>query len=307
MINKKAETSNILEINNKISSKKNDDGFANYIKEIQKFPILTSEQEFDYAIRFAEQNDLEAGKMLIQSHLRLVIKIAKKFKNYGLPASDLVAEGNIGLLQALKKFEPRKGFRFSTYAMWWIRAFIQDYVLKSWSLVRISTGSAHKKLFFNLNKIKRKLGINNPEIALSDDGIKNIAQTLNVDSKDVIEMNSRLTQFDGSLNHKINDGEATEIADIMTDNAPSQEEIAIENQEKNRQKALFRMAFEKLNEREQEIICKRQLNDDTQTLEELSQHFKVSRERIRQIEENAIRKLKKFISETIAINKKSNI
>jgi len=307
MINKKAETSNILEINNKISSKKNDDGFANYIKEIQKFPILTSEQEFDYAIRFAEQNDLEAGKMLIQSHLRLVIKIAKKFKNYGLPASDLVAEGNIGLLQALKKFEPRKGFRFSTYAMWWIRAFIQDYVLKSWSLVRISSGSAHKKLFFNLNKIKRKLGINNPEIALSDDGIKNIAQTLNVDSKDVIEMNSRLTQFDGSLNHKINDGEATEIADIMTDNAPSQEEIAIENQEKNRQKALFRMAFEKLNEREQEIICKRQLNDDTQTLEELSQHFKVSRERIRQIEENAIRKLKKFISETIAINKKSNI
>jgi RNA polymerase sigma-32 factor len=191
--------------------------------------------------------------------------------------------------------------------MWWIRAFIQDYVLKSWSLVRISTGSAHKKLFFNLNKIKRKLGINNPEIALSDDGIKNIAQTLNVDSKDVIEMNSRLTQFDGSLNHKINDEEATEIADIMTDNAPSQEEIAIENQEKNRQKALFKMAFDKLNEREQEIICKRQLNDDTQTLEELSQHFKVSRERIRQIEENAIRKLKKFISEIIVSNKKSNI
>ena len=275
---------------------KNDDGFAQYLREIQKFPILTPEQEYEYAVRFAKNNDKEAGKILIQSHLRLVVKIAYKFKNYGLPASDLVAEGNIGLIQALKKFEPEKGFRFSTYAMWWIRAFIQDYVLRSWSMVKIGTTSAQKKLFFNLNKIKKKLGINHNENQISSENIAKIASDLNVSKAEVLDMDSRLTQSDKSLNSKFNDDE-TEIGDQMSDNSPSQEEIAIKNQETSRQKALFKKAFDQLNDREKEIILKRQLIDDPQTLEELSQYFKVSRERIRQIEENAIKKIKKFITE----------
>lgn len=279
---------------------KSDDSFVNYLREIQKFPILSPEQEYDYAIRFAEQNDKEAGKILIQSHLRLVVKIAKKYRNYGLPQADLVAEGNMGLIHALKKFEPHKGFRFSTYSMWWIRAFIQDYVLRSWSLVKIGTTSAQKKLFFNLNKIKKRLGIYNNDVAIPHEKVENIAETLSVSSQEVIDMNTRMTQGDSSLNKKIgNDEDSVEIADLMSDEAPSQEEIAIDNQEKSRQRELFKKAFDKLNLREQEIIFKRQLAQDSQTLEELSQHFKVSRERIRQIEENAIKKLKKFITESI--------
>ncbi|MBM3590009.1 MAG: RNA polymerase sigma factor RpoH [Alphaproteobacteria bacterium] len=283
-----------------ITSVKSDDSFANYLREIQKFPILSPEQEYDYAVRFAEQNDKEAGKILIQSHLRLVVKIAKKYRNYGLSQSDLIAEGNMGLIHALKKFEPHKGFRFSTYSMWWIRAFIQDYVLRSWSLVKIGTTSAQKKLFFNLNKIKKRLGVYNNDVALPHEKVENIARTLNVTSQEVIDMNTRMTQGDSSLNKKIgHDEDSFEMADMMRDETPSQEEIAIDNQEKSRQSELFKKAFDKLNPREQEIIFKRQLAQDSQTLEELSQHFKVSRERIRQIEENAIKKLKKFITESI--------
>jgi RNA polymerase sigma-32 factor len=278
---------------------KDNHGFKTYLKEIQKFPILTAEEEYEYAVRFLKNNDKEAGKILIQSHLRLVVKIANKFKNYGLPTADLVAEGNMGLIQALKKFEPQKGFRFSTYSMWWIRAFIQDYVLRSWSLVKIGTTSAQKKLFFNLSKIKKKLGIHNNELSLPQENINNIAKTLNVSEQDVIDMNSRLTQGDRSLNNKIGDDEETEVIELIADDKPSQEEIVIENQEKSRQKELFKKAFETLNHREQEIIFKRQLSEDSQTLEELSQHFKVSRERIRQIEENAIKKLKQKISNLI--------
>ena len=270
----------------KVSPSKNADGFKKYLQEIQKFPLLTPEQEYDYAIRFAEHNDSEAGKMLIQSHLRLVVKIANKFKNYGLPTADLVAEGNMGLIQALKKFEPRQGFRFSTYSMWWIRAFIQDYVLRSWSLVKIGTTSAQKKLFFNLGKIKKKLGIQSNEFGLSQEKIKHIAETLNVSSQEVIDMDSRLTQSDSSLNRKIGeDEESIESMDLLADTRPNQEQISIENQQKEQQRNLFKKAFEQLNLREQEIIFKRQLSEDSQTLEELSQHYKVSRERIRQIEE----------------------
>jgi RNA polymerase sigma-32 factor len=284
----------------KVSPSKNADGFNKYLKEIHKFPLLTPEQEYDYAIRFAEHNDSEAGKMLIQSHLRLVIKIANKFKNYGLPTADLVAEGNMGLIQALKKFEPRQGFRFSTYSMWWIRAFIQDYVLRSWSLVKIGTTSAQKKLFFNLGKIKRKLGVESNEFGLSQEKIKHIAETLNVSSQEVIDMDSRLTQSDSSLNRKIGeDEESIESMDLLADTRPNQEQISIENQQKEQRRNLFKKAFEQLNLREQEIIFKRQLSEDSQTLEELSQHYKVSRERIRQIEESALKKLKKIIAESI--------
>ncbi len=284
----------------KSESSKSIDGFAKYLREIQKFPLLSPEQEYEYAVRFAEQNDSEAGKMLIQSHLRLVVKIANKFKNYGLPTADLVAEGNMGLIQALKKFEPKKGFRFSTYSTWWIRAFIQDYVLRSWSLVKIGTTSAQKKLFFNLGKIKKRLGVQSNEFAISQEKIKNIAETLNVSSQEVIDMNSRLTQNDSSLNYKIGeDGDGVESLDLIADNRPNQEQTSIENQQKLQQRNLFKKAFEKLNIREQEIIFKRQISEDSQTLEELSQHYKVSRERIRQIEEVALKKLKKTISELI--------
>lgn len=284
----------------KVEGPRSHDGFAKYLREIQKFPLLTPEQEYDYATRFAEQNDSEAGKILIQSHLRLVVKIANKFKNYGLPTSDLVAEGNMGLIQALKKFEPKKGFRFSTYSMWWIRAFIQDYVLRSWSLVKIGTTSAQKKLFFNLGKIKKRLGAHNNEFGLSQEKIKHIAETLNVSSQEVVDMNSRLTQNDSSLNNKIGEDDGDlESLDLIADNRPNQEQTSIENQQRDQQRNLFKQAFEKLNPREQEIIFKRQLSEDSQTLEELSQHYKVSRERIRQIEESAIKKLKKTIAELI--------
>ena len=284
----------------KVEGPRSHDGFAKYLREIQKFPLLTPEQEYDYATRFAEQNDSEAGKILIQSHLRLVVKIANKFKNYGLPTADLVAEGNMGLIQALKKFEPKKGFRFSTYSMWWIRAFIQDYVLRSWSLVKIGTTSAQKKLFFNLGKIKKRLGAHNNEFGLSQEKIKHIAETLNVSSQEVVDMNSRLTQNDSSLNNKIGEDDGDlESLDLIADNHPNQEQISIENQQRDQQRNLFKQAFEKLNTREQEIIFKRQLSEDSQTLEELSQHYKVSRERIRQIEESAMKKLKKTIAELI--------
>jgi RNA polymerase sigma-32 factor len=296
-LNQNIDNKNDLE---KIDRSKTVDGFAKYLREIQKFPLLTPEQEYEYAVRFIEQNDAEAGKILIQSHLRLVVKIANKFKNYGLPTADLVAEGNMGLIQALKKFEPKKGFRFSTYSMWWIRAFIQDYVLRSWSLVKIGTTSAQKKLFFNLGKIKKRLGVQTNEFGLSQEKIKHIADTLNVSSQEVIDMNSRLTQNDSSLNNKIGEDEnGDESLDLIADNRPNQEQISIENQQKSQQRNLFKQAFEKLNLREQEIIFKRQISEDSQTLEELSQHYKVSRERIRQIEEVALKKLKKTISELI--------
>ena len=275
--------------------KNGDPGFAQYVREIQKFPILTPEEEFEYGRRVYENQDKEAAKMLIQSHLRLVVKMAGKFRNYGLSVVDLVAEGNLGLIQAVKKFNPHKGFRFATYSMWWIRAFMQDYVLRSWSLVKIGTTAAQKKLFFNLSKIKRRLGIE--ESALSPAQIERIASDLNVTPKEVSEMSTRLAQGDTSLNNPIGDEEdAKEMVDLMAANQDSQEDIAIENQEKTRQEALFKAAFAKLNDREKDILIKRQMSEEALTLEELSQIYKVSRERIRQIEESAIKKIKKEIA-----------
>jgi RNA polymerase sigma-32 factor len=272
-----------------------DAGFAEYVRSVQKFPILTAEEEFEYARLVFEEHDKEAAKMLIQSHLRLVVKMAGKFKNYGLSTRDLVAEGNLGLMQAVKKFDPYKGFRFSTYSMWWIRAFMQDYVLRSWSLVKIGTTSAQKKLFFNLSKIKKRLGIK--ENSLDQSQVAQIAHELNVTEKEVSEMSSRLAQGDTSLNNPIGDDEdAKEMGDLIAASQESQEEISIKNQEAKRKSVLFRAAFATLNEREQDILTKRQLLEESLTLEELSQIYQVSRERIRQIEENAIKKIKKEIA-----------
>ncbi len=277
-------------------TKSGDGGLLKYLREIQKFPVLTKEEEFEYGVRFAEKGDKEAAKKLVQSHLRLVAKMASRFRNYGLPVIDLISEGNLGLMQAVKKFDPRKGFRFSTYAMWWIRAYIQDYILRSWSLVKIGTTVAQKKLFFNLHKIKKKIQDFSGK-SLLPEHVNKIAQDLGVSQKEVIDMDSRLSQSDTSLNNLVSqDDDSVEIGDMMASDEANQEEIAILNQEKSRREALFRKAFESLNEREKDIIIRRQLSEDAMTLEELSQIYKVSRERIRQIEENALNKIKKIIA-----------
>ncbi len=285
-----------------LSPKKNRDlvksseaGFLRYLREIQKFPILTAEEELKYGTRFAETGDKEAAKMLIQSHLRLVAKMAGKFRNYGLPLVDLVSEGNVGLMQAVKKFDPKKGFRFATYAMWWIRAYMQEYILRSWSLVKIGTTLAQKKLFFNLHKIKKRIATSSNGTLLPEE-VSRIASDLNVSEKEVSEMNSRLSQSDTSLNNFVGDADdATEVVDLMASNDDSQEQIAIANQERFRQQKIFKIAFETLNEREKDILIKRQMSEDSMTLEELSQIYKVSRERIRQIEESAIKKIREAI------------
>ncbi len=289
----------------KISSPRSvDKGFLHYLREIQKFPILTQEEETKYGKRFADEGDKEAGKILVQSHLRLVVKMAGKFRNYGLPFVDLVSEGNLGLIQAVKKFDPRKGFRLSTYAMWWIRAYIQDYVLRSWSLVKMSSSAAQKKLFFNLHKIKKRLNLSgdpgdkNPfnNGTILPEHVSRIASDLNVSEKDVIEMDSRLTQPDHSLNSKVGDEDGDkEALDFLVADQASQEQIAIENQQELRKKLAFKKAFDMLNEREKDILIKRQIAEELMTLEELSQIYKISRERIRQIEENAIKKIKKAV------------
>lgn len=269
-----------------------DASFFQYLKEINKFPLLTPEEEYDYAMRYQKDGDNYAAQMLVQSHLRLVVKIATKFRNYGLPLIDVVSEGNLGLIQAVKKFEPQKGFRFSTYSMWWIKAYMQEYILRSWSLVKIGTTAAQKKLFFNLRKIKKKINATE-EGNLLPEHIEEIARDLNVSKQEVIDMNSRLQNSDGSLNRKIgHEDSEIEIIDQLESNYDNQEELAIKFQEKSRGEDLVRLAFNTLNEREQEIIKARQLSEKPKTLEVLSEIFKVSRERIRQIEAAALAKMK---------------
>lgn len=287
--------SRALETTNLDSLRSGKSGFLQYVSNIQKFPILTAQEEYDYGMKYFKDGDQEAAQILVQSHLRLVVKMASKFKNYGLPVIDLVSEGNLGLIQAVKKFNPTKGFRFSTYAMWWIRAYMQDYILKSWSLVKIGTTLAQKKLFFNLNKIKKRINALTDK-ALTPENVQRISSDLNVTQKEVIEMDSRLTQSDSSLNKIVGDDEdGREFGDMIVSQDPSQEDIAIANQENHRQKELFLTAFSTLNEREKDILTKRQLSEKSTTLEDLSQIYNVSRERIRQIEENAIRKIKKHV------------
>lgn len=270
--------------------------FFHYLQEIQKFPLLSFEEEQKYAEEFVKTGSKEAAKMLIQSHLRLVVKIAGKFRAYGLPIVDLVSEGNVGLIQAVKKFDPTKGFRFSTYAMWWIKAYIQEYILRSWSLVKIGTTLAQKKLFFNLRKIKKRIEANETGNLLPEQ-IKRIAGDLNVSEKEVIDMNSRLQNSDGSLNQVIGDGDdGFEIGDKLPSAAPSQEEIAIVHQEKSRREELLKQALATLNEREKDIVVQRNLSENPPTLDDLSKVYKVSKERVRQIEEAALGKIKKFIN-----------
>lgn len=266
-----------------------------YLAEIKKFPVLTAEQEYMLAKRYQEHQDPEAAAQLVTSHLRLVAKIAMGYRGYGLPVSDLISEGNVGLMQGVKKFEPDRGFRLATYAMWWIKASIQEFILRSWSLVKMGTTAAQKKLFFNLRRMKRELEAYE-DSDLHPDDVTKIATDLGVPEQEVINMNRRMMMGgDGSLNVGMRNGEegAGEWQDWLKDDRPLQDETVAEAEEAQVRHEMLTEAMESLNEREKHILTERRLTDNPQTLEELSQVYDVSRERIRQIEVRAFEKLQK--------------
>jgi len=274
-------------------------GLSRYLAEIRKFPMLEPQQEYMLAKRWREHDDRDAAHHLVTSHLRLVAKIAMGYRGYGLPISEVVSEGNVGLMQAVKRFEPEKGFRLATYAMWWIKAAIQEYILRSWSLVKMGTTANQKKLFFNLRKAKSKISALE-EGDLRPDQVKLIAKRLGVTEQDVVDMNRRLGG-DASLNAPIrDDGDSGEWQDWLVDDAPSQERILAEHEESdNRHKALI-SALDVLNERERRIFEARRLADDPITLEDLASEFGVSRERVRQIEVRAFEKVQKAVKSRVA-------
>ena len=267
-------------------------GLSIYLAQIKKFPMLDHEEEYMLAKNWKERGNLKAAHKLVTSHLRLVAKIAMGYRGYGLPVNELISEGNIGLMQAVKKFDPDKGFRLATYAMWWIRASIQEYVLRSWSLVKMGTTSAQKKLFFNLKKLKNQIAPGQ-EGDLKDGQVKEISETLNVSSKEVVNMNRRLMGQEKSLNDPIKTGESGQWQDWLVDENLDQELIISQKQEYEDKKELLKNSIKILNEREKEILEERRLSENPKTLEELSKKYKISRERIRQIETKAFEKLQK--------------
>ncbi len=266
-----------------------------YLAEIRKFPLLAPEEEYMLAKRWEEHQDPAAAHKLVTSHLRLVAKIAMGYRGYGLPVSELISEGNIGLMQGVKKFEPDRGFRLSTYAMWWIRASIQEFILRSWSLVKIGTTAAQKKLFFNLRRMKGKID------ALEDGDLRpeqvtKIATDLKVTEDEVVSMNRRMSRGgDTSLNMRMSEDGEGEWQDWLTDEGPLQDQIVADRQEGDVRHALLTDAMATLNERERHILTQRRLAEEPQTLEELSQEYNISRERVRQIEVRAFDKLQKAI------------
>jgi RNA polymerase sigma-32 factor len=274
-------------------------GLTHYLEEIRRFPMLEPQEEFMLAKRWREHGDRDAAHKLVTSHLRLVAKIAMGYRGYGLPISEVISEGNVGLMQAVKRFEPDKGFRLATYAMWWIKAAIQEYILRSWSLVKMGTTANQKKLFFNLRKAKSKISALD-EGDLRPDQVKLIARRLGVTEQDVIDMNRRLGG-DASLNAPIREeGDSGEWQDWLVDETPSQERILVENEElDNRRKALSQ-ALSVLNDRERRIFEARRLADEPITLEELAEEFGVSRERVRQIEVRAFEKVQKAVKNRVA-------
>jgi RNA polymerase sigma-32 factor len=265
-----------------------------YLSEIKKFPILKPEQEYMLAKRYAEHQDPEAAKQLVTSHLRLVAKIAMGYRGYGLPVSELISEGNIGLMQGVKKFEPERGFRLATYAMWWIKASMQEFILRSWSLVKMGTTAAQKKLFFNLRRMKKNIDAFE-DTDLHPDQVKAIATTLGVSETEVVNMNRRMMMGgDASLNVSLReDGEGGQWQDILQDDRPLQDATVADAQEASYRHEMLNEAMTGLNEREREILTERRLVEDPKTLEELSQVYHVSRERVRQIEVRAFEKLQK--------------
>ncbi len=278
---------------------KTESGLSHYLDEIRRFPMLEPQEEYMLAKRWREHGDTDAAHKLVTSHLRLVAKIAMGYRGYGLPIGEVVSEGNVGLMQAVKRFEPEKGFRLATYAMWWIRASIQEYILRSWSLVKMGTTANQKKLFFNLRKAKSKISALE-EGDLRPDQVQTIAKRLGVTEKDVVDMNRRLGG-DASLNAPIrDDGDAGEWQDWLADDSPSQERVLEETEQlDNRRKALGD-ALTVLNDRERRIFEARRLADDPITLEELADEFGVSRERVRQIEVRAFEKVQKAVTAGVA-------
>ena len=268
-------------------------GLSRYMQEIRKFPMLEPEEEYMLAKRWVEEQDTDAAHKMVTSHLRLAAKIAMGYRGYGLPQAEVISEANVGLMKAVKRFDPEKGFRLATYAMWWIRASIQEYILRSWSLVKMGTTSAQKKLFFNLRKAKSRIGALD-EGDLHPDNVAKIANDLGVSEEEVVSMNRRLSGGDASLNAMVGsaDGESSsEWQDWLEDTDADQASDYEHQDELEARRALLAQSMEALNEREQDILVKRRLSDDVVTLEELSEHYGVSRERIRQIEVRAFEKL----------------
>ena len=271
-----------------------DGGLSYYLTQIKKFPLLNPEEEYMLAKRWKKRGDLKSAQKLITSHLRLVAKIAMGYRGYGLPVNEMISEGNIGLMQAVKKFEPEKGFKLATYAMWWIKASIQEYILRSWSLVKMGTTTAQKKLFFNLKKIKNQLSINNNS-DLKAEHVEEISKRLNVKKEEVVSMNRRMLGKEKSLNDPIKDGDGTQWQDLLVDNKTDHEIILSQKQELKQRKSLMNEAMSILNQREKEILTARRLSENIDTLDKLSKKYKVSRERVRQIENKAFGKLQKAI------------
>ena len=275
-----------------------DGSLSDYLNEIKKFPMLTSEEEFMLAKAWVDHDDRKSAHRLVTSHLRLAAKIALGYRGYGLPINEVVSEANVGLMQAVKRFDPDKGFRLATYAMWWIKASIQEYILRSWSLVKMGTTSAQKKLFFNLRKAKNRIGVME-DGELHPDNVKSIAENLNVSQEEVISMNRRMGGGDASLNVLVNNNnEGTlEWQDWIEDEDSDHASKFADKQELDNRRTLLKSALTTLNQRECEILTKRKLIDDPLTLEELSNEYNVSRERIRQIEVRAFEKLQKKMFE----------
>src|SRR4051812_29626518 len=268
-------------------------GLSHYLSEIRKFPMLAPDEEYMLAKRYKEHGDRDAAHRLVTSHLRLVAKIAMGYRGYGLPIGEVISEGNVGLMQAVKKFEPDKGFRLATYAMWWIRASIQEYILRSWSLVKMGTTAAQKKLFFNLRKAKSEISALE-EGDLHPDHVAQIATKLGVLNEEVISMNRRLSGPDSSLNAPLRSDSESEWQDWLADDQQvSQETIVAENEERSIRMSLLEEAMTELTDRERHILTERRLKDNPTTLEELAAQYGVSRERVRQIEVRAFEKLQK--------------
>ncbi|GGF68383.1 RNA polymerase sigma factor RpoH [Terasakiella brassicae] len=270
------------------------DSLNTYLREAWKFPILSADEEYMLAKRFHESGDVDAAHKLVTSHLRLVAKIAMGYKGYGLPVADLISEGNVGLMKAVKKFEPEKGFRLSTYAMWWIRASVTEYILQSWSMVRLGTMSAQKKLFFSLRRTKRKLSIiDNGE--LTDEQAAAIAEQTNATADEVMHLNRRLSTRDMSLNAPLSIDEGGEHQDLLEDDRPNPEKIASDTQMHTMRNELVGQALDELNQRDRDIFERRHLSEEPPTLEELGAEYGISRERVRQLEARAFKKVKEFI------------
>tara|TARA_B110000438_G_scaffold298497_1_gene346867 strand:+ start:140 stop:1039 length:900 start_codon:yes stop_codon:yes gene_type:complete len=281
-------------VNSNVPSLSHDSGLSTYLGKIKNFPMLSEKEEYTLAKKWKDGGNLKSAQKLITSHLRLVAKIAMGYRGYGLPVNELVSEGNIGLMKAVKKFDPEKGFRLATYAMWWIRASIQEYVLKSWSLVKMGTTTAQKKLFFNLKKIKNQLSASESG-DLIPEHVNEISKRLNVKKEEVVSMNRRMYGKEKSLNAHVRDEDGTEWQDWIVDDSLDQELKLSQQQELDERKKLMNSSFNVLKEREKEILTARKLSEEASTLEELSKKYKISRERVRQIEEKAFTKLQKAI------------